>query len=69
MTFRDNYPGKASSGRGILDYTLLANNREGTAAVASHHETSEGENGDSPEDDGVFDFEQMTLDDVATDGS
>ena len=69
VTFRDNYPGTGASNRGRLDCTLLANNREGTAAVASHYEDSEGENGDSPDNDGVFDFENMTLDDAATDGS
>jgi hypothetical protein len=69
VTFRDNYPGTGASGRGILSCTLRANNREGTAAVASDYEDSEGENGDSPDNDGVFDFEGMTLDDAATDGS
>jgi hypothetical protein len=69
VTFRDNYTGSGSNGRGILECTLLANNREGTRAVASHYQNSEGPNGDSADDDGVFDFEDMTLDDAATDGS
>ena len=69
VTFQDNYPGPGVSSRGILDCRLLANNREGTAAVASHYESSEGPNGDDPDNDGVFDFEDMTLNDAATDGS
>lgn len=63
VTFRDNYPGAGVGGRGVLDCSLLANNREGTASVASDYETSEGVNGKD------FDFENMTLDDAATDGS
>jgi len=69
VTFRDNYPGTGANNRGRLDCTLLANNREGTAAVASDYEDSEGVNGSNPDNDGVFDFENMTLDDAATDGS
>jgi len=69
VTFRDNYPGTGSSGRGILGCTLRANNREGTATVDSHYMDSEGPNGDTPDDDGVFDFEQMMLDSPVTDGS
>jgi hypothetical protein len=69
VTFRDNYPGTGTNGRGILRCWLLANNREGTSQVASDYEDSEGANGDSPDNDGVFDFEHMTLDAAVTDGS
>ena len=68
VTFRDNYTGSGSNGRGILECTPLAKPGS-TRAVASDYQNSEGANGDSADDDGVFDFEDMTLDDAATDGS
>jgi hypothetical protein len=63
VTFRDNYPGPGVGGKGVLDCSLLANNRDGTGSVASDYESSEGVNGKDN------DFEDMTLDNQATDGS
>ena len=62
-TFQDNYPGPGSNGKGVLNCTLLANKKDGTASVASDYEDSEGVNGL----DG--DFEYPPLDGAAIDGS